>query len=308
MITRFTALRQTRHAAKLRKMTAFVTRFAPSPTGLLHLGHAFSALTASAAARKAGGRFLLRIEDIDQGRCRPEFEAAILEDLAWLGLDWDTPVRRQSDHFPDYDAALSRLIEKDVVYRCFKTRKEVLDEIARAPHLGRDGPEGPLYIGAPLAALEERNLLAEGAPFAWRLSMAKARDALGPLFADLSFVEQDIDGAETARVRATPEIFGDAVIARKDSGTSYHLASVHDDALAGVTHVIRGEDLRAAAHLHALLQALLGLPAPVYRHHPLIADETGKRLAKRDKAATLHALRESGASAGDVRRRLGFTD
>ncbi|HNR77097.1 MAG TPA: tRNA glutamyl-Q(34) synthetase GluQRS [Parvularculaceae bacterium] len=289
-------------------MTDFVTRFAPSPTGYLHLGHAFSALTAFRAAREAGGRFLLRIEDIDRGRRRPEFETAIYEDLAWLGLEWETPVRRQSDHFADYEAALSRLIDKGLVYRCFKTRKEVLDEIARAPHLGREGPEGPAFIGAALPEAEESVLIIASAPFAWRLSMARTRKSLGPHFDRLSFIEQDIDGANERRVPATPEIFGDAVIARKDSGTSYHLASVHDDALAGVTHVIRGDDLRAAAHLHALLQALLESPAPVYRHHELIADDSGKRLAKRDKAATLRSLRDAGATPADLYRRLGFSD
>lgn len=283
-------------------MNAFVTRFAPSPTGLLHLGHAFSALAAFDAAKAVGGRFLLRIEDIDQTRCRPEFEEEIFEDLAWLGIRWEEPVRRQSDHFADYDAALERLRAKGVVYRCFKTRKEIADEIARAPHLSPDGPEGPQYVGEMLAAMEERAPLAEGAPFAWRLSMSAAREALGGAFDDLSFMEEGAGPrGETGRIKATPEIFGDPVIARKDSGTSYHLASVHDDALQGVTHVIRGEDLFPAVHLHRLLQALLDLPAPVYRHHRLILDEAGKRFAKRDKAATLKSLRESGASAEEIK-------
>lgn len=288
-------------------MPDFVTRFAPSPTGLLHLGHACSALSAFDAARRAGGRLLLRIEDIDEGRCRREYEAAIHEDLAWLGIEWETPVRRQSDHFADYDAALQKLIARGVVYRCFKTRKEIIDEIARAPHLSAKGPDGPVFVGAAPAAAAERALLADGAPFAWRLSMARARMMLGGVFEKLEFVEEEIGAPHCARrVCATPAIFGDAVIARKDAGTSYHLASVHDDALQGVTHVIRGDDLRAAAHLHALLQALLDLPAPIYRHHLMIADDAGKRLAKRDKAATLRALRDSGASPADIRRRLGF--
>jgi len=283
-------------------MKDFITRFAPSPTGYLHLGHAFSALTVWRAAREAGGKFLLRIEDIDQTRCRPEFEAAIFEDLAWLGLDWDGEVRRQSDHFADYAAAVDTLIGKGVVYRCFKTRKEILDEIARAPHLSADGPEGPVYTGEPLPADEERVLLAEGSPFAWRLSM---KAALAIAARPLVFREETSSG-EMKEVSATPEIFGDAIIARKDAGTSYHLASVHDDALQGVTHVIRGEDLRVAAHLHTLLQALLDLPRPVYRHHRLITDEAGRRLAKRDKALTLRAMREAGENAESVRRRLGF--
>lgn len=284
-------------------MHDFVTRFAPSPTGLLHLGHAYSALVAFEAARQANGQFILRVEDIDFGRCRPEFEAAIYDDLAWLGLEWETPVRRQSDHFDDYARALEALTEKSLVYRCFKTRKEVADEIARAPHLSPDGPEGPQYTGAPLDPAEEQSLLDEGAPFAWRLSMSVAKNYLGGSFDKLSFSEEK-DGA-VRTVKATPEIFGDAIIARKDNGTSYHLASVHDDALQGVTHVIRGEDLYHAAHLHRLLQALLDLPAPVYRHHRLITDDSGKRLAKRDKAATIRALRQSGATPQDIRERLG---
>ncbi len=285
-------------------MSPFTTRFAPSPTGYLHIGHAYSALTAHRAAQSAGGRFLLRIEDIDQTRCKPEFETAIYDDLAWLGLTWETPVRRQSDHFSDYAAALDRLREKEMVYRCYKTRKEIIDEITRAPHLSPSGPEGPQYTGAPLAAYEERSLLAEGAPFAWRLSIKAARDYLGGAYEALFFTEETPEGPR--RVIATPEIFGDAVIARKDSGTSYHLASVHDDALQGVTHIIRGEDLFYAAHLHRLLQALLDLPAPVYTHHRLITDAGGKRLAKRDKAATIQALREGGASAHEVIAQLGL--
>ena len=286
-------------------MTKFATRFAPSPTGFLHLGHGFSALIAQRAAKDAGGQFILRIEDIDQTRCKPEFEAAIFEDLRWLGIEWEEPVRRQSDHFGDYDVALAKLREKEVVYRCFKTRKEILDDIARAPHLSPNGPEGPQYIGAPLPAYEERSLLAEGAPFAWRLSISAARKFIGSAFDDLFFTEETLDG-ETRRIDATPEIFGDVVVARKDSGTSYHLASVCDDALQGITHVIRGEDLYHAAHLHRLLQELLGLPAPIYRHHRLITDANGKRLAKRDKAATLKALRESGATPEAIIAEFGF--
>ncbi|WDI33084.1 tRNA glutamyl-Q(34) synthetase GluQRS [Hyphococcus flavus] len=284
-------------------MNEFITRFAPSPTGLLHLGHAYSALVAYQAALEAGGRFILRIEDIDLTRCKPEFEKAIYDDLEWLGLDWEQPVRRQSDHFADYARLLDQLIEKNLVYRCFKTRKEVADEIARAPHLSPDGPEGPAYIGAPLPADEEKKLIDEGAPYAWRLSMNAARTNLGAQFEKLSFIEDHFGIRE--QVKATPEIFGDAVIARKDNGTSYHLASVHDDALQGVSHVIRGEDLYYAAHLHRLLQELLNLPAPLYRHHKLITDGQGKRLAKRDKAATLQALRQSGVKPGDIRQRLG---
>ncbi len=271
----------------------FVTRFAPSPTGYLHLGHAFSALTAWDAARAAGGRFLLRIEDIDEGRRRPEFDAAILEDLAWLGLTWEEPVRRQSAHMADYQAPLDRLIADGLVYRCFLTRREVMEAIAGAPH----GSE-PLFFGAPLNPAEENKRLAGGDGFAWRLSSARARDALGPH--PLRFED------ETGLVTVDPARLGDVILARKDFPTSYHLASVWDDALQGVTHVIRGEDLRDSAHLHATLQALLGLPTPVYRHHRLITDETGRRLAKRDQDKTLCALRAEGATPADVRKMVGL--
>jgi glutamyl-Q tRNA(Asp) synthetase len=288
-------------------MSEFVTRFAPSPAGYLHIGHAFSALTAHGAAIRAGGIFLLRLEDIDQTRCRPEFETAILEDLAWLGLDWEKPVRRQSEHFADYAKALDALREKGLVYRCFKTRKDVADEIARAPHLSPDGPEGPQYVGEKLAAEAERALLAKGASFAWRLSMAAAREYLKGRFSRLEFVEEAAGPkGDSGPIKAVPEIFGDAVIARKDFGASYHLASVLDDAVQGVTHVIRGWDLFPATHLHRLLQALLDFPVPAYRHHRLILDEKGKRFAKRDRGAALRNLRESGKSPKQIRAMLGF--
>jgi len=288
-------------------MSGFVTRFAPSPTGLLHLGHAYSALLAFDAARTAGGRFLMRVEDIDEGRCRPEHEAAIYEDLAWLGVAWETPVRRQSEHFAEYAAAVERLRAEGLVYRCFKTRREVAEEIARAPHFAPEGPEGPAYVGAPLSPEEEAARLDAGEPFAWRLSMAAARARLGASFDDLTFTEEGAGpNGETGTVRARPEMFGDVVVARKDAGTSYHVAAVHDDALQGVTHVIRGADLFHAAHLHRLLQELLGLPVPVWRHHRLLTDETGRRFAKRDRAVTLRSLREAGVTPEDVRRRVGL--
>ena len=270
---------------------SFVTRFAPSPTGYLHLGHAFSALTAFDAARAVGGRFLLRIEDIDQGRARPEFETAVYEDLAWLGLEWETPVRRQSERMGEYGAALQSLIDRRLVYRCFRTRREVAEAIATAPH----GAVEDVFRGEALTGDEEAARLAAGEAFAWRLSLKKARSALGPAYFALVFKD------ETGIVRADPDRHGDVVLARRDFPTSYHLASVLDDAAQGVTHVIRGEDLRDAAHLHVLLQKLLDLPQPVYRHHRLIVGEDGKRLAKRDAAATLRALRESGKTPGDVR-------
>ena len=273
---------------------SFVTRFAPSPTGYLHLGHAFSALTAFDAARAAGGRFILRIEDIDQGRARSEFDAAIFEDLAWLGVEWEAPVRRQSEHMSDYESALQSLIDRELVYRCFRTRREIAEAIASAPH----GESGEVFVGGALPPDEENAKLDAGESFAWRLSQKKARAALGPAYFALVFED------ETGRVRAEPEKLGDVVLARKDFPTSYHLASVWDDALQGVTHVIRGDDLRESAHLHVLLQKLLGLPQPVYRHHKLILGADGKRLAKRDQAATLRALRESGKTPADVRAML----
>lgn len=273
---------------------SFVTRFAPSPTGYLHLGHAFSALKAFDAARAAGGRFILRIEDIDHGRARSEFDAAIFEDLAWLGVAWEGPVRRQSEHMGDYEAALQNLIDRELVYRCFRTRREVAEAIASAPH----GEGGEVFVGGALPPDEEDAKLEAGESFAWRLSLKKARAALGPAYFALVFED------ETGHVRAEPDKLGDVVLARKDFPASYHLASVWDDALQGVTHVIRGEDLRESAHLHVLLQRLLGLPQPVYRHHKLILGPDGKRLAKRDHAATLRALRESGKTRADVRAML----
>ncbi len=288
-------------------MTLFATRFAPSPTGYLHLGHAYSAFTAFDAAQPAGGRFLLRIEDIDQTRCKPEYETAIMDDLDWLGLQWETPVLRQSERFDAYIDALQTLIDKNVVYRCFKTRKEVAEAAAQAPHFGAEGPDGPQYVGAPLAPHKESDLMDAGAAFAWRLSMARARDALGGNFAKLSFTEEGRGpNGESGVIHATPEIFGDPIVARKDFGTSYHIASVLDDANQEVTHIIRGEDLFPATHLHRLLQALLDLPTPRYRHHRLITDENGKRFAKRDQSVTLRALRESGATPADIRARVGI--
>jgi glutamyl-Q tRNA(Asp) synthetase len=275
-----------------------VTRFAPSPTGFLHLGHAFSAFFTLDAS--GGGRFLLRIEDIDRTRCKPAFEAAIFEDLHWLGLAWETPVRRQSEHFGAYERALGQLIERGLVYRCFRTRRDVLEEIARAPHRGGEGPDGIVFRGAPLSADEEHARLARGESFAWRLSLDRCRDILA--FERLQFVETGAGpNGEHGEIVARPELLGDAVLARKDFPASYHLASVHDDAMQGVTLVTRGQDLFSSTHLHALLQALLGFATPEYRHHRLILDAEGKRFAKRDHAVTLRALREAGRTPADVR-------
>ncbi|MFI4973447.1 MAG: tRNA glutamyl-Q(34) synthetase GluQRS [Caulobacterales bacterium] len=279
----------------------FVTRFAPSPTGLLHKGHAFSALTAHAAALQANGRFILRIEDIDFTRCRPGFETAIYEDLTWLGLAWETPARRQSEHLDEYRAVIERLAAEGLAYRCFKTRKQILDDIGRAPH---GPPEG--YRGAPLATQEESRRVASGEPFAWRLSLSEAERRLGG-FGHVNFTERGAGpNGETARIAADPWSAGDVILARKDVGVSYHLAVVWDDALQGVTQVIRGRDLFEATHIQRVLQALLGLPEPLYRHHRLLTGPDGKRLAKRDRAETLAAMRARGVTVEALRAELGF--
>ncbi|MBL6455874.1 tRNA glutamyl-Q(34) synthetase GluQRS [Belnapia sp. T6] len=276
-----------------------VTRFAPSPTGLLHLGHAHAALTAWIAARRAGGQFLLRIEDIDTTRCRPEFAAAIPDDLAWLGLTWDGPVRSQSAHLPEYRAALDRLAARGLLYPCFCTRAEIAREVAaagQAPH----GPDGPLYPGTcrRLPPAERAARIAAGTPYALRLDMAAAL-AVAPR--DLSFEE-----VGEGRLRCDPAQFGDAVLARKEVPASYHLCVTHDDALQGVTLVTRGLDLKPATHLHRLLQALLDWPEPRYAHHPLLTDAAGRRLAKRDGAPSLRSLREAGLRPEAVRAMAGF--
>ena len=275
-------------------MGAETTRFAPSPTGLLHAGHAYSARFAARAA--AGGRFLLRIEDIDRTRCRPDFEAAIHEDLAWLGLAWETPVRRQSDHFATYRDALAELDRRGLVYRCFCTRADIAREVANAasaPHVFAAGPEGPVYPGTcrHLPHAEQARRAAEGVPYALRLRMDEAVRGAGALT-----WTDTLRGAQ----RATPEIFGDVVLGRKDTPASYHLACTLDDALQGVTLVTRGEDLFAATHVHRLLQALFGLATPRYTHHRLITDAAGRKFSKRDSAVTIRALRESGARPDDI--------
>lgn len=279
------------------------TRFAPSPTGRLHKGHAFSALTAWSAAREAGGRFLLRIEDIDPTRCKPEFDAGILEDLAWLGLHWETPVRRQSDHLPDYAQVIDTLDRRGLLYRCFRTRKEILDAIGDAPH-----GAGEAVRPGPHAADEEATLLAEGRPFAWRLSLDRARETLGDrAWQALAFVEEgEGPDGERGLIPARPDTAGDVVVARKDAGTAYHVAVTHDDALQTVTHVIRGQDLFEATHIQVLLQALMGWSTPAYRHHRLITGEDGRRYAKRDGSVTLAHLRAQGLSPVTLRAELGF--
>ncbi|HBI20490.1 MULTISPECIES: tRNA glutamyl-Q(34) synthetase GluQRS [unclassified Brevundimonas] len=282
----------------------FATRFAPSPTGRLHKGHAFSTLTAWSAAKAAGGRFVLRIEDIDPTRCRPEYVAGILEDLAWLGLDWEAPVRRQSDHLDDYAAVIERLRARELLYRCFRTRKDILNAIGDAPH----GAMEAVRPG-PHSAQEEARLLASGAPFAWRLSLDRARDALGEaVWNGMTFVEEgEGPDGETGPLPVDPAAAGDVVLARKDTGVAYHLAVTHDDALQGVTHVIRGQDLFAATPVQRLIQTLMGWPAPTYRHHRLLAGPDGRRYAKRDRSVTLAELRAGGLTAEALRDELGFS-
>lgn len=272
-------------------MTA-VTRFAPSPTGYLHLGHAYSALFAAAH----GARFILRMEDIDTGRCRAEFDAATLDDLAWLGLAWEKPVRRQSEHLTDYAAALAALRDRGLLYPCFCTRKDIDAETAgHAPH----GPDGPRYPGAcrALDAAERSDRLAAGEAHALRLDMAEAVRQAGALA-----WRDALAGQQTAR----PEIFGDVVLARKDTPTSYHLAVTVDDHLQGITLVTRGQDLFEASHVHRLLQALLNLDTPAYHHHRLLTGKDGKRFAKRDKSLTLRSLRAAGRTPDEVRAMAGW--
>ncbi|HEY5238774.1 MAG TPA: tRNA glutamyl-Q(34) synthetase GluQRS [Rhizomicrobium sp.] len=274
-----------------------VTRFAPSPTGLLHLGHAYAAI----AARDAhGARFLLRIEDIDRGRVREEFVGAIYEDLAWLGLDWEKPVLRQSTRFEAYRAALTRL--GALLYPCFCTRKDIADEIARAdeaPH----GPEGPLYPGIcrTLSQDEREARIASGESYALRLDVERAAKIAGPL----SFEEQGTGPhGEHGTIIVDPLLFGDVVLARKDIPTSYHLAVVVDDAFQNVNLVTRGNDLFAATHVQRLLQSLLDLPAPAYAHHKLILDEQGHKFSKRDRSVTLRDLRANGETPETIRAKL----
>jgi len=266
-----------------------LTRFAPSPTGLLHLGHAYAAWRAWEEAQAGGGRMLLRLEDIDGTRCRAHWEAGIFEDLRWLGLSWPEPVWRQSERMPFYKEALERLERLGVVYACFCTRRELSG--IEAPQ----GPDGPLYPGTcrGLSAQEQADRMGAGDPYSLRLNAAKAARLTGPLrWTDL---DRGVQGCEAAAL-------GDVVLARKDIATSYHLAVTVDDAAQQITVVTRGEDLFASTHVHRLLQALLDLPVPVWRHHRLVCDEQGKRLAKRDDARSLQSYREAGLTPADVRR------
>jgi glutamyl-Q tRNA(Asp) synthetase len=285
-----------------------VFRFAPSPNGYLHLGHAFSALLNFELARQNGAKFLLRIEDIDATRCRPEFEAAIYEDLGWLGINWEMPVRRQSEHLADFREAVEQLSGRGLIYPAFESRAEIARLVAERETSSpwpRDPDGAPLYPGAAksFSAPARRQLIEQGLPYALRLDMAAAI-AQAP---DLSWVEhgEGPDG-ETGIVAARPEAWGDVILARKETPTSYHLSVVIDDALQGVTDVVRGQDLFWSTSVHRLLQTLLGLPQPSYRHHRLVVDAAGQKLSKSTRATALRELRGQGATPADVRRLVGL--
>ena len=316
-----------RPAAMMSPTRPIITRFAPSPTGYLHLGHAYSALfTAERAGQEAGsgaiaggtpevpgaatgkektgGRFLLRIEDIDTSRVKPQFYDAIFEDMAWLGLEWEQPVRRQSDHFDEYKRALEKLEDRGLIYPCFCTRREIRAEISNsgaAPHDAPAGSEGPLYPGTcrRLADAERQNRREEGRPFALRLDSALATKTTGPLI---------WTDAEKGDIGASLDLLGDVVLARKETPASYHLAVTIDDHLQGITLVTRGDDLFSSTHVHRVLQALLGLDTPDYHHHRLLTGEDGRRFAKRDKSLTIRSLREDGNTPEQVRALAGFGD
>jgi glutamyl-Q tRNA(Asp) synthetase len=293
-------------------MPPAVFRFAPSPNGYLHLGHAYSALLNFDLARQAGGRFLLRIEDIDAFRCRPEFETAIYQDLAWLGIAWEHPVRRQSEHFAFYRDAIEKLFAEGLVYPSFESRADIAGlvkqreaESARNGSWPRDPDGAPLYPGAAKShpAATRAALLESGAPYASRLDMEAAIARVG----DLAWSERGAGPAgESGAVTARPQAWGDVILARKETPTSYHLSVVIDDALQGVTEVVRGEDLFWSTSVHRTLQALLGLPQPIYRHHRLILDAAGQKLSKSTEATGLRELRAEGATPADVRRLVGL--
>jgi glutamyl-Q tRNA(Asp) synthetase len=289
-------------------MYSRILRFAPSPNGYLHLGHAYSALLNSDMARELGGRLLLRIEDIDAERCRPEYEAAIHEDLRWLGISWTEPVRRQSEHFEDYAAAIAELEEQGLLYPSFETRSELNAMVAELDRHGRwpRDPDGvPIYPGRArkLSAAERMRRRAAGEPFTLRLAMDAAVARVGALH----WTETGAGPhGQTGRITAAPQMWGDVVLARKETPTSYHLAAVLDDALQSVTDVVRGQDLFWSTSIHRVIQALLGLPEPTYHHHQLILDDEGRKLSKSTAATGLRELRNAGATARDIRRMIGL--
>ena len=289
-------------------MYSRVLRFAPSPNGYLHLGHAYSALLNSDVARELGGRLLLRIEDIDIERCRPEYEAAIYDDLRWLGFSWQEPVRRQHEHFADYARAIARLEAEGLLYPSFETRRELAALAAERDRQGgwpRDPDGVPIYPGSArrLSAAESARRRAAGEPFALRLATDKAMARTGVL----TWTESGAGpSGQTGSITAAPQIWGDVILARKDAPASYHLAAVVDDALQGVTDIVRGQDLFWSTSIHRLLQALLGLPEPAYHHHKLILDEAGQKLAKSTNATGLRELRAAGLKPFDIRRLVGL--
>jgi len=290
-----------------------VFRFAPSPNGYLHLGHAYSALLNFDCARETGGRFLLRVEDIDATRCRPEFETAIFEDLAWLGIGWEMPVRRQSEHLSEYRVAIARLAAQGLVYPAFESRSEIAKLVMQREAHGswsRDPDGAPLYPGTAkeLPPDERARLIESGAPYVLRLDMeAACRRVAGVDVPALVWTEQgEGPGGEHGKIPVQPEVWGDVVLARKETPTSYHLSVVIDDALQDVSEVVRGQDLFHATSLHRLLQVLLGLPEPAYRHHPLICDSAGRKLSKSTGSTGLRELRAKGAGPADIRDLVGL--
>jgi len=291
---------------KIADKSLLVTRFAPSPSGYLHLGHAYSALFADRVARRAGGKLLIRIEDIDRERCQPKFEKAIVSDLAWLGLSWEEPIRRQSEHIEEYKDQLEKLTNMGLIYPCFCTRKDIKNELKKingAPHDEYLNKIGFVYPGTckALNPVSVRQQISSGFPYALRLDMKKAiRLVLGE-HRNLCWLDQE-EGLQ----RAIPDKFGDVVLARKNVPTSYHLSVVIDDAVQGVNYISRGEDLRDVTHIHCLLQALLGLNQPKYRFHRLLVDENGKKFSKRDKSLTLKSLRETGRTLDEIKVMIGL--
>jgi glutamyl-Q tRNA(Asp) synthetase len=285
-----------------RTFTNCVFRFAPSPNGYLHLGHALSAQINYNMAQASGGRLLLRLEDIDLERCRPEFEQAVYEDLAWLGLSWEEPVRRQSEHFSDYTHALEGLARRGLVYPCFCSRSDIMSAVAGKPNWPRDPDGSPLYPGTcrQLSPEARKRRIAAGEHAAQRLDMTEAMRQIGQ---KLGWWEYG--GGQSRMVSADPALWGDAVLSRKDIPASYHIAVVIDDALQGVTNVVRGEDLFMATSLHRLLQVLFDLPAPCYHHHQLLRDAAGQKLSKSLRAKSLRSLRREGLTPQEVREKMG---
>ncbi|WP_095199674.1 tRNA glutamyl-Q(34) synthetase GluQRS [Mesorhizobium carmichaelinearum] len=291
-------------------MTLLTFRFAPSPNGDLHLGHAYSALLNQTLAKASGGRLLLRIEDIDTTRCTPQLEAGVLADLKWMGLGWEEPVRRQSEHFAEYEAVLDQLIREDIVYPAFMSRGEIRAFIADSEKHGRDWPRDPdgvpLYPPADktLPVKERERRIADNEPFAWRLDIGAAMARVGKDLAWAEFTDETL--SVTRSVEARPQDWGDVIVARRDIPTSYHLAVVMDDALQGVSHIVRGQDLFSATGVQRLLQELLGLPQPAYFHHRLILGPDGRKLSKSLGDTGLAKLRGSGATPDDIRLMVGL--